>query len=146
MDTTVTFHWLIWTHRDPAPSPPSTHPSVHSSIPPSLLHWDTWDFLPQHNVEYCSYLSLRVELRGRQGRRTTSEGANKLCFFFFFFFYVLVSLFISVQPLLRGSQLAHAPGDSSFSFAKMSFTVVAALSPSRPVFKPMNTAEKKTNT
>lgn len=33
-------------------------------------------------------------------------------------FYVLVCLFISVQPLFRGRQLAYAPGDSSFSFAK----------------------------
>lgn len=59
------------------------------------------------------------------------------------FFYVLVSLFISVQPLLRGSQLAHAPGVSSFSFAKTSLTVVFAPSPLGPMFKTMNTAEKR---
>lgn len=116
-----------------------THPSVCSSIPPSLLHWDTWDFLPQHNVEYCSYLSFRVELRGRQGRRTTSEGANKWCPF-------LCSCLLCLSLFSLSSEVADWPLHLEILHSHLPKCPLL-LSPLRvhrgPVFKPRNTAEKK---
>lgn len=125
-------------HLDSTLTPPPIRLSIHLSLQ-AFFTWTLGIFFPSTMLNTVLTSVLGWSWGGDRGEgQPQREQIN--CVFFLSF---LVSLFISVQPLLQGSQLAHTPGDSSFSFAKMSFTVVSTPSPLGPVFKPTNTAEKR---
>lgn len=124
-------------HLD-SPWPPPIRPSMHPSLQ-AFFTGTLGIFFPSTmlNTVLTSVLwwNWGVDWGEGQPQREQINGVL-LCFCLFVY---------HCSTFLRGSQLAHAPWDSSFSHAKISFIVVSTPSPSGPVFKPKNIAEKKTN-
>lgn len=135
-------HNFLSAHLDSPCSPPiRLFVCFVHRFPPSLLHWDTWDFLPQHNVEYCSYLSLRVELRGGREKdnlriiKKKKEQINGVLFFMFM--SVCPSPF---KPLLPGKPVRPGPHLEILHSLLPKCLFLIGLG---TVFKPRRTAEKK---
>ena len=133
------------------PTHPSVRPLIHPSEPFST--GTPGIFFPSTMLNTVLTSVLGWNWGVDRGEGQTSEGANKWCLYFFLFFFLMFSSlrFISVQPLLRGSRLVHAPGDFFILICQKKkkrspFTVVSA--PEGPVEgagiqKPTNMAEKR---